>query len=518
MSGVARARSIPVHPLLVSIYPVVYLFAANAATQVTLDPIWIPLLLAALIGVAAYVAAALLLRDVMRGALLASLGLALFFSFGHVWNVVGDALIARRWLLAAYALVAVLGTMLIVRGGRWVPAATRAVTILAAIGIVVNLFSIGQFAVGMSARSEATTEAAVAVDPDEADRRDIYYFIFDRFASARTLAEHYGYDLEPFLDELRARGFYIAEESWANYLKTPLSLMSSLDMEYLDATPFREASTKPGDQAPMYAALRERRRVPATLKSLGYEYVHVGSFFEPSATNVDADRTLRYEEGGEFSSALWSTTLLSMLSPSATGDEEDPPLVPAVQRQHTLYELSVIADATNRPGPTYVFAHFLVPHTPYVFDLDGSMPTDAERAERTLDDQYLRQLRWATDRIIEMVDAILAQPNEEEPIIVIQGDEGPFPDAYRIDELNFRWDQATPEELQQKMGILNAYRLPDVEPEAAGLYPSISPVNSFRVIFDTYLGADLPLLDDTVYIFDRQADLYDLHPIARPTR
>ena len=518
MSVLARARSLPIHPILVAVYPVVYLFAANAATQVTLDPVWIPLALSVLIGAAAYVAAVLIIRDVVRGALLASLFLALFYSFGHVWNVVGDALIARRWLVAAYAIVGLVGALLIRRGGRWLSAATRAVTILAFIGIVVNLLSIGQFALGMSARSEATTEAAEPVDPKRADRRDIFYFIFDRFASAETLNRIYGYDLTPFLEALRARGFYVAEDSWANYLKTPLSLMSSLDMDYLDATPFRASARKPGDQAPMYTALRERRRVPATLKSLGYEYVHVGSFFEPSATNVDADRTLRYEEGGEFSSALWSTTLLSMLSPPTTGDDEDPPLVPAVQRQHTLYEFSVIDDATDRPGPTYVFAHFLVPHTPYVFDVDGSMPTDEERAVRTLDDQYIRQLTWATDRIIEMIDTILAQPRDEEPIILIQGDEGPFPDAYRVDELNFRWDRATPDQLQQKMGILNAYRLPDVDPEQAGLYPSISPVNSFRVIFNTYFGTDLPLLDDEVYIFDRQADLYDLHSIPRPGR
>lgn len=517
MSVLSRARSLPIHPLLVAIYPVAYLFAANAATQVTLDPLWIPLALSLLIGAGVYLVAVLILRDVRRGALLASLALSLFFTFGHVWNVVGEALIARRWLIAAYAVLALIGGWFIWRGGRWVRGATRIVTILAAVGIGINLFSIGQFALGMSARSEATTSAAVDIDPASTDRPDVYYFIFDRFASAETLREHFGYDLTPFLDALRERGFYVAEDSWANYLKTPLSLMSSLDMEYLDTTAFKAASTKPGDQAPMYAALRERRRVPVTLKSLGYEYVHVASFFEPSATNVDADRTLRYEEGGEFSSALWSTTLLNLLSPPAASDGEDPPLVPAVQREHTLYELSVIADATNRPGPTYVFAHFLVPHTPYVFDIDGSMPTDEERAERTLDDQYIRQLTWVTDQIIQMIDTILDQAGEEEPIFVIQGDEGPFPDAYRVDELNFRWDRATPDELQEKMGILNAYRLPDVDPEEAGLYQSISPVNSFRVIFNTYFGTDLPLLDDEVYIFDRQANLYDLHAISRPS-
>ena len=38
--------AIPVHPLLVAAYPVVFLFATNAADQVTLDPMWAPLAMA----------------------------------------------------------------------------------------------------------------------------------------------------------------------------------------------------------------------------------------------------------------------------------------------------------------------------------------------------------------------------------------------------------------------------------------------------------------------------------------
>ncbi len=122
-------------------------------------------------------------------------------------------------------MLALIGGWFIWRGAGG-PRATRIVTILAAVGIGINLFSIGQFALGMSARSEATTSAAVDIDPASTDRPDVYYFIFDRFASAETLREHFGYDLTPFLDALRERGFYVAEDSWANYLKTPLSLMS----------------------------------------------------------------------------------------------------------------------------------------------------------------------------------------------------------------------------------------------------------------------------------------------------
>ena len=34
------------------------------------------------------------------------------------------------------------------------------------------------------------------------------------------------------------------------------------------------------------------------------------------------------------------------------------------------------------------------------------------------------------------------------------------------------------------------------------LYPSVSPVNSFRIIFDTYFGASYELLPDVTFLED----------------
>jgi len=62
------------------------------------------------------------------------------------------------------------------------------------------------------------------------------------------------------------------------------------------------------------------------------------------------------------------------------------------------------------------------------------------------------------------------------PIIIIQGDHGTKLDHFPI---------------------LNAYYLPGAGKEK--LYPTISPVNSFRLIFDTYFGAHYDLLPDVSY-------------------
>jgi hypothetical protein len=44
---------------------------------------------------------------------------------------------------------------------------------------------------------------------------------------------------------------------------------------------------------------------------------------------------------------------------------------------------------------------------------------------------------------------------------------------------------------------LNAYHLPDSG--ASDLYKEITPVNTFRLIFNLYFEAALPLLDDQSY-------------------
>ena len=72
-------------------------------------------------------------------------------------------------------------------------------------------------------------EAAVAVG----ERPDIYYLIFNRYASAATLQRYFDFSNPPFLAFLEEHGFCVARGSHANYLKTGHSLASTLQMDYL---------------------------------------------------------------------------------------------------------------------------------------------------------------------------------------------------------------------------------------------------------------------------------------------
>jgi hypothetical protein len=89
------------------------------------------------------------------------------------------------------------------------------------------------------------------------------------------------------------------------------------------------------------------------------------------------------------------------------------------------------------------------------------------------------------------------------PIIIIQSDEGPREKditAKNIREIRDRVEKGRIRRMM-RFNILNAYHLPGID--SGILYPHISPVNTFRVIFNQYFGTDFELLEDRYYFIDQ---------------
>ena len=159
----------------------------------------------------------------------------------------------------------------------------------------------------------------------------------------------------------------------------------------------------------------------------------------------------------------------------------------------TLPSLDVI------PGPKFVFAHVILPHLPFVFQPDGTIElpdrpfsymdgSDFEGSVEEYHTGYVEQLQYLNGRLEDIVEAILSKPGTP-PVIILQADHGP---RSLLD-----WKSPSPQAIHETFSILNAYCFPGKSTDT--LYPGISPVNSFRILFNLYFGMDYSLLPDESY-------------------
>jgi hypothetical protein len=516
----------PLHPFLFAAASVVALHASNLR-ETSFDAV-MPVL-GATVG-----AAVVLFLSV--GALLRDFGprVAVFTSVVLVAALYHEALFGRlNWVLdGALPAGAALPLTLLVAGAMAVATLsarfdlTLANALLNGIAIVVfatPAWTAASYALETrSLRQPPPAEATSAAYPAEPvggaiaapsaeSTPDIYYFIFDRYASEQTLARVYGFDNRPFAEFLRASGFYVALESHANYPKTAQSLASTFHMDYLDFL-VDQPLAKRNEWHPIYDML-EHHRVGSILKSRGYRLVQIGSWWAPTQSSAATDESRSFGLS-EFAWLYLQRTILPKVLEAAlpvTGIARMMAWDNGQCRRVPL-QFEAVKTVAGRPEPTFTFVHVLLPHDPYVFDADGNCLSAAEVQSRGEERGYLGQLQYTNALIRDVVGSLLAQPDR--PIIILQADEGPYPEAYRIG--NRSWTIATPEELATKSGILNAYYFPDGDYSA--LYQDITPVNTFRLVFDKYFGTGFGPLPDRIFAFPDYSSIYDFFDVTGDIR
>jgi hypothetical protein len=179
-----------------------------------------------------------------------------------------------------------------------------------------------------------------------------------------------------------------------------------------------------------------------------------------------------------------------------------PPLVDhpyVLLRNQILYNFEMLPNLPDVGGPRFVLAHMLAPHHPFVFGPNGE--TNQHGIPFSLNqwsdpdayiDGYRDELIYLNKRLLEIVDGILANA-EIPPIIIIQGDHGSAATIFGAVP-----DPPTITYEHEGYAILNAYYLPPTC-DTSQLSDSITPVNSFRVIFNACFGKNYELLEDHFY-------------------
>jgi hypothetical protein len=329
------------------------------------------------------------------------------------------------------------------------------------------------YAVWRGAPFPSRTDHALSGSPTSS-RPDIYYIILDAYPRADVLLEKYGYDNTPFLQSLKDLGFYVAECSQSNYSDTAQSLSSSLNLDYIQS--ISDAFTPDETELLGLVKLLDDNDVQETVFNLGYQTVSFSSGFLWAEWR-DADVFLSPAEGAvtEFETEIMFSTPLRLLGDKGVFSIAN--LYAERFRTRTRFVLDGMADLPAMPGPKFVFIHLIVPHVPFAFDENGN-PSPPHQDPRQ---GYLNQVKFINTFILPKLKTIIER-SPSPPIVILQGDHGP----------------QVVDGPEAQMKNLNAYYLPGVEMTEV-LYPSITPVNSFRVVFNEYFGAELPLLEDVSY-------------------
>lgn len=500
-------RSIVVHPFLFAAFPIVFSLANNM-DQLLVKVSLGPLLAVSALVLLCWLLLGLVVRSWVKAGLVISLFLLLFFSYEAFYYATRDYAVAaglsrvstRKALIAAWLILFAAGAYWLVRTRSDLRNLSNVANVISACAVGISVVNVGVYEIragSVSSRGALATVTAGQEDLDQSSSLpDIYYVILDGYASSSILEEIYDYDNVPFLDHLTSLGFYVAGGSRTNYCQTALSLGSSLNMQYLDGLADRVGPDYQR-RAPLLGLVHDNE-VSAFLKEHGYITVVFASGW--SITEI---RGADVYVSPRWSPDEFQTLLLDMTPVPFVMDQMGMVGDYDLHRERILYTFEHLADFTQEEAPVFVFAHIILPHPPFVFgpggeEINPDYPYSLHDAsslirERGLTrDEYIKgyrdQLLFANGKVQSALEAILSQ-SAEPPLIILQADHGP---GSLLD-----WEDVESTYLRERMSILNAYYMPDGGD--AGLYGEITPVNTFRVVFNEYFGTDLELLSDESY-------------------
>ncbi len=506
----------PVHTLIAAITPAVSLFAINLGI-VHISALLRPLFFALLLGLLVYALLFIIYRSSQKAGISTTVVLLGFYYAAplsqKIFQSLGNSQITK--ILLIIIVVEIMATLfwLLARNKLPLKDSTHVINIMILSMLLVPLFNTIAFGIrGISNANELDQSGHFSsIEPppsvDSSKKPDIYYIILDSYGRSDRISELLNYDNSSFLDKMRDMGFYVADCSNANYLNTIYSIATTLNLDYMDSLSVGNDNAELQDQT---VQLIQNNRVMHFLKETGYEIVT----FETLYPYLNFTDGVYYEtQRGSFFSLtdferiFIDSTLLKFL-------------IEDLYALNVLFSMPILQNDFVRifgydfdtdqqilenlekssaeiQSPKFVYAHIMAPHPPFVFTPDGEYTDSGYRFGLDIKGDfyisgYTDELTYL-EKVIPRIMGQIIENSETQPIIVIQGDHGfdSFGDPPVIDNVG----------VDDRAPILNMYYLPGVQ-TSDYVYDTLSPVNTFRLIFAHYFVLDLELLPDQTYSRD----------------
>jgi len=481
-------KSIIIHPFLFAIFPIIFLFSNNV-NSVYPNEIILPLLLVILITFLIWITISFVLKSKIKSGLITSLGLIVFFSYGHIF-ILTDELQKNVFLFHLFLLIPSfvlfgIGTYYFIRTKKPLNNVTKIVNVVSISVVMISFLGIGEYYMVEDYTSDNLSENAKVNPIQQANAEnfpDIYYILLDGYAGPESLKYFLNYDNREFMDFLTKKGFYVASNSYSNYALTAESVSSTLNMKYINYLGEKGIDTT---DRTVFIPMSRDNLVFKNLKSKGYTIFNIESGAVYTKLMNDVDFRLCTKEtigSSDFVMMLIRTTMLNPIHVQLfSGDKRDKILC-------GFSELGKMSEINDKPK--FVLAHLMIPHRPYIFGENGEpinpkflVPDD--EIENWDKDLYLGQLKFANKKTQDIIEKLTE--TETPPVIIIQSDHG----------MRGRESEKSYELHLKFFNNFKAYYFPEKGRNLE--FETTTPVNSFRVLFNLYFDDDYEILEDKIY-------------------
>lgn len=438
---------------------------------------------------------ALLFQSVRKGAVFTVVFYAFFFFFGalHDWlkeALEGGFLTSYTFLLPFFIIAFGLLVLFLNRSGRTFNRLSRYLNTVLMVLIIMDVVVLAFKPAVASPVKTGTTPVSPKIIPKQpvgtaGTGADIHLIIADEYAGSVELKEVLGFDNSPFEDSLRRRGFFVVVRPRSNYNYTVASMASLFSMNYLPGI-----ASKPVREIYRFSKARINDNYFVDyLVGKGYSIRNFSVFhfagqppfaepYFPQHTELITSTTFysRVKKDIGYHAALTFKVRSEL--------EEVKTALRWEAEAHSRKMDSVLKEvAAPAEAPRFFYAHFLMPHDPYLYDkdenllrLEALLDPGKKRDERQL---YLQYLQYTNKKLLRFIDRI-QKASAKPPIILLLSDHGLRDDLIPV-----------PYHFSNLAAVLLPSR------DYKGYYPGFSNTNQLRLSLNNEFGESLTLRNDS---------------------
>jgi len=482
-----------IHSLLLSVFPIIHLYSINFI-EVKISDVILPLFISILATSIFLIITKLVLKDWVKSGFIISWLLILTFSYGHFYgwlNAESLEEIARHSiLLPLFFLLFIIGTILVVKTKKNLDKLKTIINVIALTMIVITL---PNFVYGSFSATETYEEKPIEILQinyelekikvlDSIEKPDIYYILLDGYGGTKRMKQDLNFDNYEFLSELTGRGFFAPDQSYSNYPITGWQMASIFSMNYV---PMKEKEQSDMEYQSMISDILYQNEVMRNLHELNYKIFQYqpNGFVTQSYAFVDQEFcNNEVSKISKFGKMLLRTSIFNYFNYLMEIDNKRNSILCG------FLEISSLKENDNKP--IFVYLHLALPHQPYVFDSEGNHvlggKTQIEENSFVDKELYVGSIEFSNKKTLEIIDKILK--NNKNSIIIIQSDHG-----Y---DFGINFQNPSEKHLKQRFSNINAIYLPNKENI---FYEGVTPVNTFRIIFNEYFHMPYDILEDKMY-------------------